>query len=79
MLKKNEYWTFQFKGNYPMEGPIDMGKPVTEQEIRKYIKKKYEAGHLAVDVWPHVPWWQMTAETHTVTERSTAMLKALDD
>ncbi len=57
MLKKHEYWTFQFKGNSPMEGPIDMGKPVTEKEIRKYIKKKYEAGHLAVDVWPHIPWW----------------------
>jgi hypothetical protein len=37
-------------------GPIDIGKPVTKQEIIKYIKKKYETS-LAVEAWPHTPWW----------------------
>jgi len=78
MSKKHEYWMYQFNGSINPEGPIDISKPVTEKEIRKYIKKKYETD-TSFTVWPTVPWWEMSAETHTVTERSTAMLKAMDD
>jgi hypothetical protein len=58
MSEKHEYWTFQFTNDYPMAmGPIDIGKPVTKQQIIKYIKKKYETT-LPVEAWPHTPWWK---------------------
>jgi len=58
MSEKHEYWTFQFTNDPSpiVMGPIDIGKPVTAQEITKYIKKKYETS-LPVQVWPHTPWW----------------------
>jgi hypothetical protein len=77
MGKKHEYWMYRFEGSTITEGPIDMNKPVTEKVIRNYIKKRHEVPDAKFDVWPTVPWWEMTAEEHTVTERSTAMLKAM--
>jgi len=58
MKAKHEYWTFQF-ANDPSPitmGPIDIGKPVTEHQITRYIQKKYEITS-PVTVWPHTPWW----------------------
>ena len=59
MSGKHEYWTFQFTNDpHPLAfGPIDMGKPVTRQQILKYIKKKYETSS-PVEAWPHEPWWK---------------------
>jgi hypothetical protein len=79
MPKKHEYWMYRFEGAVYANGPIDKSKPSSEKEIRAYIRKRYECGDEKFDVWPTVPWWNMTAETHTVTERSTAMLKAMED
>ena len=75
MLEKHEYWMYRFEGAVYANGPIDKGKPVSEKEIRKYIKKRYEVSHDKFEVWSTVPWWNMTSDSHTVTERSTAMLK----
>jgi len=60
MSEKHEYWTFQFTNDpSPIAmGPIDIGKPVTKQQIIKYIKKKYETT-LPVEAWPHTPWWAL--------------------
>tara|TARA_Y100000034_G_scaffold134016_1_gene201298 strand:- start:635 stop:883 length:249 start_codon:yes stop_codon:yes gene_type:complete len=79
MSKKHEYWMYRFEGSVYANGPIDKNKPVSEKEIRTYIKKRYEVPDAKFEVWPTVPWWEMTSETHTVTERSTAMLKAMSD
>ena len=77
MPEQHEYWMYRFEGEVYANGPIDMRKPVTEKQIRRYIKKRYETD-LPFDVWKTTPWWDMTPETHTVTEMSTAILKAME-
>jgi len=56
MKGKHEYWMFQFQGDAAVYGPIDIGKPTTEKEIRKYIKKRHET-QLPIEVWNVTPWW----------------------
>ena len=59
MTSKHEYWMYRFEGEVYANGPIEMSKPTTEREIRKYIKKLYETD-LPFEVWKTVPWWNMT-------------------
>ena len=75
MSEKHEYWMYRFDGEDSPRGPIDMNKPVTAKQIINYIRKRHECGNQNFSVWYTVPWWEMTPDTHTVTERSTAMLK----
>ena len=56
MSKTHEYWMYRFEGEVYANGPIDVCKPVTEKEIRAYIKKRYETD-LPFDVWKTTPWW----------------------
>ena len=53
---KYEHWMFHFQGDDTVYGPIDSGKPVTEKEIRKYIRKRFETT-LPFEVWGVEPWW----------------------
>ena len=53
---KSEYWMYQFEGEANDNGPIDMGKPTTEKQIRAYIRKRHET-RLPFDVWKTTPWW----------------------
>jgi hypothetical protein len=78
MSKKHEYWMYRFEGSPHAEGPIDLNKPVTEKVIRNYIKNRHETNQ-PFDVWPSVPWWDMTNETHTTTEICTAIRLVMDD
>jgi len=56
-MNKHEYWMYRFEGAVYANGPIDKSKPVTEREIRAYIKKRYEVPDAKFDVWPTTPWW----------------------
>lgn len=56
-MSRHEYWMYKFEGSAHEEGPIDKGKPVSEKEIRRYIRKRYECGSQKFRVWPTKPWW----------------------
>ena len=55
-VMKYEHWMFHFQGDDTVYGPIDSGKPVTEKEIRKYIRKRFETT-LPFEVWGVEAWW----------------------
>ena len=56
MADKHEYWMYRF-GAEGIAAPIDKGTPVTEKEIRAYIRKRHECGDQKFEVWPTIPWW----------------------
>jgi len=56
-MEKHEYWMYRFDGAVYAEGPIDLGKPVSEREIRKAIKKRLETD-APFTVWSTTPWWR---------------------
>ena len=67
---KHEYWMY-YIGDVEY-GPIDKGKPVTASQIKRYIRKRHETTE-DVRVMPYTPWWEMSNDTHSVTEISTAI------
>lgn len=78
MADKHEYWMYRFEGAVYANGPIDKNKPVSEKEIRAYIKKRYECGDDKFEVWPTVPWWVADSNS-TTTEIATSLHNDLQE
>ena len=77
MDKKHEYWMFKFEGQSSLyaSGPVDMGKPVVEKEIIKYLQKRYETKETIL-AWPTTPWWE---NKQTITQDAWHMRSVLEE